>query len=75
MNRTFLAAFLTSLLTLNAWAQSTQPPTPVPQAPVTQPNAKKKSRKGLWITLAIVGGVAAVAGTLAYKRFHNEGAI
>jgi hypothetical protein len=47
--------------------------TPAPSTPQTQPQPKKKSRKKLWITLAVVGAAAGVTVWAVNKRFGNEG--
>lgn len=49
--------------------------TPAPSTPQTQaqPQPQKKSRKKLWITLAVVGAAAGVTVWAVNKRFGNEG--
>jgi len=63
-----------------AVALSLQPRTETQDAPSAAPPPKasqkpKISHKALWITVVVVGVVVAIVGSLAYTRFHNEGAI
>lgn len=56
-------------------AENQDTPAATTPAPQRTPQKVKKSHKGLWITVVVVAVVAVVAGSLAYTRFHNEGAI
>ncbi len=48
--------------------------TPAPTTPQVQPpQQQKKSRKKLWITLAVVGAAAGVTVWAVNKRLGNEG--
>jgi hypothetical protein len=45
-----------------------------PQTASATPVKQKKSRKGLWIGIAVAAGVAVTALVLVDKRLSNEGA-